>query len=132
MPSKPCLWLSGPPDPKPVTVVRMISGLVWRRLSRSSASDCKTRGGRLATMTSAVATSLRTISRPFGAAGERFGGRPGADRDHPTILPAADPLDADHLGAEIAEQRGAERSRDIAPEIEDANAVEHTSHQMPP
>src|SRR6516164_2221886 len=24
MPSKPCLWLSGPPAPKPVTVVRMI------------------------------------------------------------------------------------------------------------
>jgi hypothetical protein len=42
------------------------------------------------------------------------------------------PLDADHLGAEIAEQRGAERSRDVAPEIEDANAVEHTRHQISP
>ena len=28
MPSKPCLWLKGPPEPKPVTVVRMMSGLV--------------------------------------------------------------------------------------------------------
>jgi hypothetical protein len=61
-----------------------------------------------------------------------FGSGPGADWDHAAILSAANPLDADHLGAEIAQQRGAERSRDVTPEIEDANAVEHTSHALPP
>ena len=45
------------------------------------------------------------------------------------VLAAAHPLDADHLGAEIAEQRGAKRPGDVAPEIEDANAVEHTGHR---
>ena len=60
------------------------------------------------------------------------GGGPSADRDHAAILAAADPLDADHFGAEIAEQRRAERSRDVPSEIENANAVEHTGHQMPP
>src|SRR6202040_671336 len=66
------------------------------------------------------------------AAGERLGGGSGADRDHAAILAAADPLDADHLGTEIAQQCGAERSRDVAPEIEDANAFEHTSHAFLP
>ncbi len=69
MPSKPCLWLQGPPAPNAVTVVRMMSGFTARRLSRSSASVRSTSGGRLATTTSAVATSLRTISRPSGQAG---------------------------------------------------------------
>ena len=49
----------------------------------------------------------------------------GADRDERAVLAAADPLDADHLGAEIAEQRGAERPGDIAAEIENADAVEY-------
>src|SRR6266851_2712061 len=52
-----------------------------------------------------------------------------ANRDEGAVLAAADPLDADHLGTEIAQQRGAERPRDIAAEIEDANPVEHTGHQ---
>src|SRR5262245_30242714 len=66
IPSKPCLWLHGPPAPKAVTVVRMMSGFTRRRLSRSSARWRSTSGGRLATTTSAVATSFFTISRPFG------------------------------------------------------------------
>ena len=69
MPSKPCLWLHGPPAPNAVTVVRMMSGLTARRLSRSSARERSTSGGRLATTTSAVATSFLTTSRPSGAAG---------------------------------------------------------------
>ena len=68
-PSKPCLWLQGPPAPKAVTVVRMMSGFTRRRLSRSSASERSTSGGRLATTTSAVATSFLTISRPSGQPG---------------------------------------------------------------
>src|SRR5207244_3784327 len=68
-PSKPRLSLNGPPAPKAVTVVRMMSGFTRRRLSRSRASARSTSGGRLATTTSAVATSLRTISRPSGHAG---------------------------------------------------------------
>src|SRR5258705_11265943 len=64
MPSKPCLWLHGPPAPNAVTAVRMMFGFTRRRLSRSSASPRNTSGGRFATTTSAVATSLRTTSRP--------------------------------------------------------------------
>src|SRR5438874_2702117 len=71
MPSKPCLWLHGPPAPKAVTVVRMMSGFTRRRLSRSSDRLRSTSGGRLATTTSAVATSFRTISRPLGDDGSR-------------------------------------------------------------
>jgi hypothetical protein len=50
------------------------------------------------------------------------------------IIPRSSPppTDADHFGAEIAEQCGAERTRNVAPEIEDANAVEHTSHAFLP
>src|SRR5262249_4394105 len=64
MPSKPCLWLHGPPAPNAVTVVRMMSGFTRLRLSRSSDSERNTSGGRFATTTSAVATSFLTISRP--------------------------------------------------------------------
>src|SRR6266576_2607262 len=69
MPSKPCLWLHGPPAPNAVTVVRMMSGFTRLRLSRSSESERKTSGGRFATTTSAVATSFLTISRPSGEDG---------------------------------------------------------------
>jgi hypothetical protein len=41
-------------------------------------------------------------------------------------------FNADHLGAQIAEQRGAKRARDITPKIEDASAFEHLSHAFPP
>src|ERR1700738_3947863 len=113
MPSKPCLFDNGPPAPNPVTVVRMMSGLTSRRLSRSSASERNTAGGRLATTTSAVAASFRTISRPLVAVHRQEHRAaalvPGADRDEEAVLATADPLDADHLGAEIAQQRGAER-----------------------
>src|SRR5207302_7068391 len=47
-------------------------------------------------------------------------------------ISAAEPLYADHLGAEIAQEGGAERPRDVATEIEDANAVQHACHVMPP
>ena len=101
----------------------------------------------MATTTSAVATSFLTISRPRGEAGvERHAElvavhrqehraaaiRPRADRDQAAILAAAKPLDADHLGAEVAEQRGAERAGDVAAEIEDADTVENTSHRSSP
>jgi hypothetical protein len=62
---------------------------------------------------------------------KRLAGGPRPDRDHAAIL-AADPLDPDHFGAEIAEQCGAERACYVAPEIEDANAVQHTSHAFLP
>src|SRR5207302_10915523 len=71
------------------------------------------------------------------AASHRFIGWPGADRDQAAILAAADPLDADNLGAEIAEERRAERPRDIAPEIENADSpqdtrTENAGHRNPP
>ena len=147
MPSKPCLCDSGPPAPNPVTVVRIMSGLTWRRLSRSSASERKTRGGRLATTTSAVATSFLTISRPSRCG--RIERHPelvavhrqehrttasgaSADRDVSAVLAALDPLDADHLGAEIAQQCGAKRPRDVAAEIEHADPIEYARHRTPP
>ena len=51
---------------------------------------------------------------------------PGADRDEGAILAAAQPLDADHLGAEIGQECRAERACDVTPEIQHANAFEHT------
>src|SRR6185437_10495371 len=57
---------------------------------------------------------------------------PGADRDDRAVLAAAPPLDADHLRAEIAEQRGAEWAGDVAAEIEYPNAVENTRHACLP
>ena len=50
----------------------------------------------------------------------------------PRSSPPLTPLDADDLGAEVAEQRGAERARDVAAEIEDADTVENTSHRSSP
>jgi hypothetical protein len=58
---------------------------------------------------------------------------PGADRDHAAVFAATDALDADHLRTEIAEERRAERPRDVTPEIENPNAFEHASqHDLPP
>ena len=50
----------------------------------------------------------------------------GQDRDERAILAAAQPLDADHLGAEIGQECRAERACDVTPEIEHANAFQHT------
>ena len=41
------------------------------------------------------------------------------------VVAAAGPLELDHVGAEVAHQRGAVRPRDDAREIEDADALEH-------
>ena len=146
MPSKPCLWVSGPPAPNPVTVVRMMSGLTWRRLSRSSASERNTArrqigdddiGGRDQLPDDLAAlgrgrveghAELVAVHRQEHRAAALGAG---ADRDEAAVLAAAEPLDADHLGAEIAEQRRAERPGDVAAEIENANAVEHTGHADP-
>ena len=51
-----------------------------------------------------------------------------ADRDVSAVLAALDPLDADHLGAEIAQQRGAKRPRDVAAKIEHADPIEYARH----
>jgi hypothetical protein len=50
----------------------------------------------------------------------------GADRDEGTILATAQPLDADYLGAKVGQECRAERAGDITPEIEHADAFEHT------
>ncbi len=57
--------------PKAVVVARMMSGLTARREASSSPMACRARGGRLATTTSAVPTSARTISRPSPHMGSR-------------------------------------------------------------
>ena len=69
---------------------------------------------------------LRFIARNIAPPGLR----PGADRDQAAVLAAADPLDADHLGAEVAEQCGAERPGDVAPEIENPQPVQHARHLL--
>src|SRR6267142_6328411 len=43
-------------------------------------------------------------------------------RGEPTILAALDLLDADHLGTEVSQHRAAERTSDVAAEIENANS----------
>ena len=47
------------------------------------------------------------------------------DRLYPSVLAAAQLLDADHVGAEVGQQRGAERPRDVAAEVEHAHARQH-------
>src|SRR6266704_1990412 len=125
MPSNPCLWLHGPPAPNAVTVVRMMSGFTRRRLSRSSASPRNTSGGRLATTTSAVPTSLRTISRPSALDGSSVIARGG----DPPVLATTPSLDPDDVGAEIGEERRTVRPRNVAAEIEDSNACQNVIHR---
>ena len=43
-----------------------------------------------------------------------------------TIFTAAHAIDADDLGAVVAQESGAERSRDIAAQVQDLDALEHT------
>ena len=51
-----------------------------------------------------------------------------ADRRDPAVLAAASPLDADDVGAEIGQERGAVRPGDVAPEVEDADPRENVGH----
>ena len=51
-----------------------------------------------------------------------------ADRRDPAVLAAASPLDADDVGAEIRQERGAVRPGDVAPEVEDADPRENVGH----
>ena len=127
MPSKPCLCDSGPPAPKPVTVVRMMSGLTARRLTRSSAQRPQHAGRQIGDDDISGGDQL---SDDFAALGCRrveghaelvavhcqehradIAGGTGSDRDIAAILAAADPLDADDFGAEVAEQGRADRGR---------------------
>src|SRR5215471_19613617 len=43
---------------------------------------------------------------------------PGADRDEWSVFATTDPLDANHLGAKVSQQRGTKGSSDITPKIE--------------
>ena len=52
------------------------------------------------------------------------------DRRHPAILAAVELLDADHLGAEIAQHGAAERAGDVAAEIENADTFENAWHWL--
>ena len=64
---------------------------------------------------------------PFNRQEHRTAARgPGTDRDEGAILAAAEPLDANHVGPEVGQECGAERACDVSPEIEDANAFQHT------
>jgi len=54
----------------------------------------------------------------------------GTDGSDPAILASAAPLDADHVRAEVPEQRRAVRAGDIAPEIEDAKSRENAFHRF--
>ena len=50
------------------------------------------------------------------------------DRGLEAVLAALALLDADHLGAVLGQQRGAIGPRDVAAEVEHANAFENASH----
>jgi len=49
-------------------------------------------------------------------------------RGEPTILAARELLDADHLGTKVSQHRAAERTSDVAAEIENANSLQNASH----
>ena len=97
------------------------------------------RGGMLAITTSGARTSSRRTSRPCGLSISRVIERLlrltcrncapspsfGHGQDEP-ILAAAHAVDADHVGAEIGQQGGAERSRDVAAQVQNLDALEHT------
>ncbi len=52
------------------------------------------------------------------------------DGRHPAVLAAVELLDADHFGAEVAQHRAAERTGDVAAEIENANTLEDPGHGL--
>jgi len=130
-PSKPCLWLQGPPAPKAVTVVRMMSGFTRPEaveVERERAEHLGRQvghhdvGGRhelphdLAPLLAgrverhgALVPVHREIERAHAV---------GGDRRHPAVLAPAAPLDADHVGAEVAQERRAVRPGDVASEVE--------------
>lgn len=51
------------------------------------------------------------------------------DRRYPAVLAALAPLDADHVRAEVGQQRGAVGPRDVPAEIEDPDAMKHTAQR---
>src|SRR5260370_38108573 len=53
------------------------------------------------------------------------------DGRHPAILAAVQLLDADHLGAEVAQHRAAERTGDVPAEIENAYSFQNPWHWFP-
>jgi hypothetical protein len=53
--------------------------------------------------------------------------RAGGPAQAPQIVADARLLHLDHLGAELAEQRRADRRRQIGGEVEDANGIERTA-----
>src|SRR5260370_42048802 len=53
------------------------------------------------------------------------------DGRHPAVLAAVELLDADHLGAEVAQHRAAERAGDVPAEIENAYSFEDARHWSP-
>ena len=62
---------------------------------------------------------------------EEHGADPvGTDGRHPAILAPAAPLDADHVRAEVGEQRRAVRPGDIAPEVEHPKSRENAFHRL--
>jgi hypothetical protein len=143
MPSKPCLWLSGPPGAKPgdggennigfgaAQAVEVEFQRVQHRRRQVGDDNVGRRDefshdfaalwrGRVQGHAELVAVH-REEHRAAAV-------RTRADRDERAVFAAADPLDADDLRAEVAQQRGAERPGDVAAEIENADTVEHFGH----
>ena len=54
------------------------------------------------------------------------------DRRDPAVLAALELLDADHLGAEVAQHGSAEGAGDVPAEIEDANSFQNARHETSP
>ncbi len=118
----------------------MQRGLTARTLSQSSPIAFSVSAGRFATTTSLCITSRRTTSRPgLAHRVERQAALVAvhlqehrafawaavlvlSERNEGAILAPVALLHPDHLGAEIAEQRRAIGSGDIAAEIGDAQA----------
>ena len=133
MPSKPCLWLHGPPAPNAVTVVRMMSGFTAEALEiqREPAQHL---GGQVRHHDVGGGHELPHDFAPLRAGGiERHRAlvaihdqehRPHlivAYRGDPPVLAAAPALDPYDVGAEIGKQRRTVWPGDVPSEIKDPN-----------
>ena len=67
-------------------------------------------------LASVVMVYVRTAGAPFAT---------GEQRRDVAVLATFTLFDADHFGAEVTEQRRAVWPRDVAPEVENADATEH-------
>ena len=139
MPSKPCLWLQGPPGAErghggedDVGLHRAQAVEIERQraqhLGRQVGDHDVGGGHQLADDLAPLGTGGIERHRALVAVHHQVH-RPdavGADRRHPAVFTAADPLDPDDVGAEIGQQRRAVRPGDVASEVEDPDPVENT------